>query len=127
MRLRQRLRSEYFKFQPDFLTLLKRLFMGRPKEPYDKEFRGTIDGIVVRQNKVLGTIWSASPDMSNVIPSANQLKQREKFAKAQRYAKEFLSVPANKAFYKELCKPGQRPHNVLISELLKGVTLFPAK
>ena len=101
--------------------------MGRPKEPYDKEFRGTIDGIVVRQNKVLGTIWSASPDMSNVIPSANQLKQREKFAKAQRYAKEFLSVPANKAFYKELCKPGQRPHNVLISELLKGVTLFPAK
>lgn len=98
--------------------------MGRPKEPYDKVFRGTIDGIVIRQNKVLGTIWSASPDMSNIIPSEDQLQQREKFAKAQRYAKKFLSVPSNKAFYKALCKPRQRPHNVLISELLKGITPF---
>ncbi len=100
--------------------------MGRPKGPYDKKFRGTVDKkIVVRQNKVLGTIWSAYPNMSNIIPTEDQIKRRKAFARAQNYAKNFLSDPANKAFYKSLCQPGQRPHNILISELLKGTRLFP--
>jgi len=101
--------------------------MGRPKGEHDKEFRGTIDKkIVVRQNKVLGTVWSMSPDMSNIIPTEAQLAQRAKFKRAQNYAKKFLSTPANNAFYKEKCGPEQRPHNVLISELIKGITPFSA-
>ncbi|MEJ7692750.1 hypothetical protein [Daejeonella sp.] len=100
--------------------------MGRPKGEFDKEFRGTIaKKVVIRQNKVLGTILSAYPDMSNIIPSEAQLAQRDKLRRAQNYAKVFLSNPANKAFYKERCGPRQRPHNVLISELMKGITPFP--
>lgn len=105
---------------------MKTIFMGRPKEPFDKEFRGTIDKtVVIRQNKVLGTIWSAYPDMSNIKPTEAQIAQRAIFSKAQNYAKKFLSNPENKAFYKAKCGPRQRPHNVLISELLKGLTPFP--
>lgn len=101
--------------------------MGRPKGEHDKEFRGTIDNkIVVRQNKVLGTVWSKSPDMSNIVPTEAQIAQRARFRRAQNYAKKFLSNPNNKAYYRELCGPGQRPHNILISELLKGITPFPA-
>ncbi len=102
--------------------------MGKPRGPHDTEFRGTVDKtIVVRQNKIFGTIWSAYPDMSNIKPTEAQKESRMKFGKAQKYAKEFLSNPEHKAFYKSLCKPGQRPHNVLISELLKGTTSFPAE
>ena len=100
--------------------------MGRPKEPYDKEFRGTVDKlIVVRQNKVLGTIWSRSPDMSNVKPSELQLKARDKFRRAQAYALQLLLDQEVKAYYKQLCQGSQRPHNVLTSELMKGIKPFP--
>ncbi len=100
--------------------------MGRPKGSFDKEFRGTIDKkVVVRQNKVLGTILSVYPDMSKIVPSEAQLAQRAKLRRAQNYTKVLLSDPAIKAFYKERCGPRQRPHNILISELMKGITPFP--
>lgn len=57
--------------------------------------------------------------MSNVKPTERQKHQRLNFKEAQAFAKQYLSDPERKAFYKEKCKPGQRPHNVLISELLK--------
>lgn len=41
------------------------------------------------------------------------------FKEAQAYATQYLSDPENKAAYKALCKPGQKPINVLMSELLK--------
>lgn len=95
------------------------------KNPCDKDFRGTIDKlVVVRQYSGERTVLSSYPDMSGIKPTMAQQEQRMSFKKAQKYAKEFLSIPANKAFYKERCKPGQRPHNVLISELLKGTTPF---
>lgn len=101
--------------------------MGRPKEPYDREFRGTIDKlVVVRQNKVLGTIWSSYPDMSNIKPSELQLKAQDKFRRAQIYALQLLSNPEIKAYYKQLCQGGQRPHNILTSELMKGIKPFPS-
>ena len=86
----------------------------------DYDFRGHIDKkIVVRQYSGRRTVLSAYPDMTNIKPSDNQKKQRLSFKKAQAFAKQYLSDPERKAYYKEKCKPGQRPHNVLISELLK--------
>jgi hypothetical protein len=90
------------------------------KNPLDYDFRGHIDKkIVVRQYFGRRTVLSAYPDMTNIKPSDNQKKQRLSFKEAQAFAKQYLSDPERKAFYKEKCKPGQRPHNVLISELLK--------
>lgn len=80
-------------------------------------FSGSIDKtIVVRQLSGERTVISKYPDMSKVIPSAEQKKQRSKFAEAQAAAKEFLADPVNKAHYKSRCKPGQRAHGLYISE-----------
>lgn len=90
------------------------------KNPPDYDFRGHINKkIVVRQYSGRRTVLSAYPDMTNIKPSDNQKKQRMSFKEAQAYASQYLSDPERKAFYREKCKPGQRPHNVLISELLK--------
>lgn len=89
--------------------------------PFLKDVRGRFnDHLVIRQYPSYGTtVLSAFPDMSNIKPSEGQKAQRLSFREAQAQAKQRLADPAVKAFYKSLCKPGQRPHNVLISELLK--------
>lgn len=91
------------------------------KNPFLKDYRGRInDNLVIRQYSSYGrTVLSTYPDMSNIKPSEDQKKQRLSFKEAQAFAKQRLADPEIKAFYKEKCKPGQRPHNVLISELLK--------
>ena len=91
---------------------------------YDK-YKGRINkNLVIRQYSDGRTVLSIYPDMSKVKPSAGQKEQRMSFKEAQAYAKQYLSDPANKAAYKDKCKPGQRPHNVLISELLKKEPLL---
>jgi hypothetical protein len=98
----------------------KPIIMAILRNPLDYDFRGHIDKkIVVRQYSGRRTVLSAFPDMTNIKPSDNQKKQRLSFKEAQAFACQYLSDPERKAFYKEKCKPGQRPHNVLISELLK--------
>ena len=90
----------------------------------DKDFRGHIEKkVVVRQYAGGKTVLSAFPDISKVKPSESQKEQRMNFKEAQAYATQFLSVPENKAAYKSLCKPGQKPINVLMSELLKKAPL----
>ena len=91
------------------------------KNPFLKEYRGRFNKtLVIRQYSSYGrTVLSAYPDMSNIKPSENQKAQRLSFKEAQAFAKQRLADPEIKAFNKEKCKPGQRPHNVLISELLK--------
>jgi hypothetical protein len=99
--------------------------MAISKNPALKGFSGTIGNVVVRQFPGDMTVLSIFPDMSKVVPSENQKRQRSKFARAQNYAKKLLENPEIKAFYKEQCSDKQRPHNVLISDLLKGKTPFP--
>src|SRR5687767_12154286 len=85
----------------------------------DPEFRGQIDKkVVIRQYSGGRTVLSVFPDMSKIIPSENQNKGRLKFKEVQAAALLKLADPAIKAHYKSLCKPGQRPHNVLIAEML---------
>src|SRR5688500_3192410 len=91
------------------------------KNPFLKDFRGRFnDHLVIRQYTEFDrTVVSVFPDMSNIKPSEGQKAQRLSFKEAQALAKQRLADPEVKAFYKALCKPGQRPHNVLIAELLK--------
>jgi hypothetical protein len=86
----------------------------------DKEFRGQIEKtVVVKQYADGRTVLTAFPNMSKVVLSAKQKAFRVRFKEAQQYAVQYLSIPENKAAYKAMCKPGQRPHNLLIGELLK--------
>jgi hypothetical protein len=98
------------------------------KNPEDREYRGRInDKYVIRQYTDFGrTVLSMYPDMSKIEPSVDQKLQRLNFKEAQTLALQILLDPEVKAFYKDLCKPGQRPHNVLIAELLKKDTLIEA-
>jgi hypothetical protein len=101
--------------------------MGISKNPLLKGFSGTIDGmIVVRQYYYEASgetkiVLSAFPDMSNIKPSPDQIACRERFKQVQKQAKEMLADPEIKAFYQERCEGNQRPHNVLISELMKAL------
>ena len=92
----------------------------------DKEFSGHIEKTVVVRQYVGGrTVLSAFPDMSSIVPSESQKEHRMKFKEALAYAIAFLADPVNKAAYKALCGPGQKPHNVLMSELLKKEKPLP--
>ena len=96
------------------------------KDNCDKEFRGHIEKtVVVKQYADGRTILTAFPDMSNIIPSESQKAQRMSFKEAQAYAVAYLADPVNKAAYKALCGPGQKPHNVLMSQLLKKEKPMP--
>ena len=86
----------------------------------DPDFRGQIDKkVVIRQYSGGRTVLSIFPDMSKVVPSERQKEDRMKFKDVQAAALLKLADPAVKAHYKSLCKPGQRPHNLLIAEMLK--------
>ena len=89
-------------------------------DPCDKEFRGHIDKtVVVRQYSNGRTILSSYPDMTKVELSDKQKAHRVRFKEIQEQAILFLSIPENKAAYKAMCQPGQRPHNLVIAELLR--------
>ena len=89
-------------------------------EPCDKEFRGQIDKtVVVRQYADGRTILSSYPNMKNIELSPDQAAHRVRFKEAQEEAIRFLSVPENYAAYKAICEPGQRPHNLVLGEILR--------
>ena len=58
------------------------------------------------------------PNMSNVVWTPKQKKQRSLFAEAQAYAREFLSDVARAAQYKKTLGPGKRAYNQLIAEYI---------
>ncbi len=94
--------------------------MAISKNPNLAGFRGSIDKrVVVRRDPWGRTILSAFPDMSGIEPTKAQKEQRLNFKDAQTIALKMLSDPTVKAFYKARCEGRQRPHNILISELLK--------
>jgi hypothetical protein len=114
--------------------------MAISKNPNLEGFRGTIDKtIVVRIDPWGRSILSSYPDMSNIVPTKGQKQQRLNFKEAQTIALKMLSDPKVKAFYQEKCEGRQRPHNILISELLKkeksgnqdegnkGIVITPAR
>ena len=62
---------------------------------------GVLKQIVIKQYKHK-TIVSKYPDMSAVIPSESQLKEKVRFADAVIFAKEIINDPVKKAAYKRI-------------------------
>jgi hypothetical protein len=62
------------------------------------------------------TIISKSPDMSKVIPSAAQIREKSRFAEAVKYAKSIVNDPILKAGYK--ARPGSTVYHSAIKDYL---------
>ena len=80
------------------------------------DLRGSIGKQIVFRVRNGKTYASKHPDMSNVKPSAKQLKEKSRFAKAVRYAQTIINDPAKKAAYK--VKKGQSVYNAAIKEYM---------
>jgi hypothetical protein len=57
------------------------------------------------------------PDMSNIIPSKNQTRKREKFGRAVKFAQSIMNDPEKAAAYEK--KPGQRLYHTIITDYMK--------
>jgi co-chaperonin GroES (HSP10) len=80
---------------------------------------GTLGGQIVFKHyrKRQQTVISKKPDMSKVIPSENQLKEKSRFAEAIRFAQDIIRDPAKKAAYK--VKEGETVYNTAIKDYMK--------
>jgi hypothetical protein len=58
-----------------------------------------------------------NPDMSNIIPSKNQTKKREKFGRAVKFAQSIMNDPERAAAYEK--KPGQRLYHTIITDYMR--------
>lgn len=65
-----------------------------------KGMKGTIGKEVVFRTFKQGTFSGKFPDMSRIIPSKNQTKARERFAKAVAYAQSVMKNPKKSQAYK---------------------------
>lgn len=77
--------------------------MARTKNPLWKNTKGIRGGvlkqIVFKQYKDK-TVVTSYPDMSNVIPTELQLKEKVRFADAVLFARDIIHDPVKKAAYK---------------------------
>jgi hypothetical protein len=77
--------------------------MARTKNPLwtsSKGIRGTVLKQIVFKQYGDQTIVTKYPDMSNIIPTELQLKEKVKFADAILFAKDIINDPIKKAAYK---------------------------
>ncbi|GAA3945915.1 hypothetical protein GO495_29220 [Chitinophaga oryziterrae] len=65
-----------------------------------KGFRGAVLKQIVFRTYGESTYVSKYPDMTNIIPSESQLKEKRKFAEAVKFAREIVNDPVKKAAYK---------------------------
>jgi hypothetical protein len=80
---------------------------------------GDLGGQLVFKNYRGKIVVSKKPDMSKVIPSENQLKEKSRFAEAIRFAQGIISDPAKKAAYK--VKEGKTVYNTAIKDYMRKV------
>lgn len=76
--------------------------MARTKNPLwvgSKGTSGTISKQIVFKQYEDKTVITKYPDMSHVIPTALQLKEKSKFAEAVKFAQEIIRDPIKKANY----------------------------
>jgi hypothetical protein len=65
------------------------------------------------------TFVTKYPDMSNVVPSPLQLKEKKKFADAVKFAREIVNDPIKKAAYK--ADKGKSVYHTAIKDYMKQV------
>ncbi len=79
---------------------------------------GALGGQVVYKQWRGQTILSKLPDMSGIIPSAAQIKCREKFTRANEFAQKILKDPIASKAYKP--KKHQSLQNCIVSVYMKA-------
>ena len=74
-------------------------------------------GKIVVFRTIKGKTFSCKyPDMSNIIPSKNQTKGRERFAKAVKFAKVAMNDPAQRAIYEKM--QAHSPYHAAVKDFL---------
>lgn len=85
---------------------------------------GLVGDLLVFTNRGGKTIVSRKPEKSSVPPSPQQISVRERFKEAVQFARSILSIPAAKAMYEEMTKPGQSAFNLAMADVWKAPQIF---
>lgn len=81
---------------------------------------GLVGDLLVFTKRAGKTIVSRKPEKSSVPPTLLQQSVRERFKLAVEYAKSILKIPAAKAMYEEMTKPGQSAFNLAMADVWKA-------
>lgn len=82
--------------------------------------RGLVGDMLVFKNRAGKTIVSRKPEVSSAPPSPQQIAVRQRFRDAVRYAKSIMAIPAAKAMYESMAKPGQSAFNLAMADVWKA-------
>lgn len=85
---------------------------------FTKGLKGQIGKQLVFKQYGKKTVVTRFPDMSKIVPSELQKKQRSSFAKAVAYAKSINNDPVLKAKYAKKMKKGKSVFQYAIQEFL---------
>ena len=94
--------------------------------PLVEEIHGTLYDVVFKKSPKGNTIVTKRPDMSKVKWSKAQNNQRQRLAKANKYAQAAMADPAVRAIYEERAATDNRPpYRVAMSDYFQGQNLLP--
>lgn len=93
---------------------------------------GTIGNQLVFKNYSYGTVVSKVPDMSSIIPTTKQKKEKSRFKRAVEYAKRVLANAEMKADVANRTPVGRKVYHQAISEFIqaykaKSLTCFSSR
>ncbi len=80
---------------------------------------GTLKKQVVIKQYATGTVVSAYPDMSHIVPSEAQKSKRNRFKEAVAYAKTIMADPLKKSAYQANLPTGKTAYHAAIAEYLE--------
>jgi hypothetical protein len=93
--------------------------------PLIEEIHGTLYDVVFKKSPKGNLIVTKRPDMSGVKWSKAQKKQRQRMAKASKYAKAAMADAEVRAIYEEMAvRENKRPYYVALSDYFKGKDLL---
>jgi hypothetical protein len=106
--------------------------MATTNSPGLKNYKGSIQKVLVVKQYASKTILTSYPDRKRVIYSENQKAYQSRFAEAVAYARSIISDPVKKAEYTKCLPKGKRLFNAAVQEYLSPQsvpfsTIRPAK
>lgn len=81
---------------------------------------GQIGKQLVLKQYSFGTVVSKYPDMSKVIPSKKQLKEKGKFSKAVAFAQSIINNPQQKTVWQQKLPEGKKVYHAAIQWYLQN-------
>lgn len=91
-----------------------------------REARGTFGKQFVFRQRNGKTVICKMPKPYEKPPTNKQLANRERFAKANEFAKSAIADPVKKQYYLGMAKPGQSAYNVAFREAFHGPEIISA-